>query len=68
MNVDVSNLLMTRETELAILVERYAMDNGIWLPKSQIDYMLKKEKTPEGRVIDIKIPEWLAKKNKLDYE
>lgn len=48
-------LKLHHETEKAILVSVYEDSNRVWLPKSQIEFVLK----PKG-IVEVTLPEWLA--------
>jgi hypothetical protein len=50
------------ETEKAILFSEHDdIDEAAWLPKSQIEI----EKTERGAIVNITMPEWLAKDKEL---
>lgn len=64
-NVTIKDIFLVNSTQLAIQI--YLPFRKIWLPRSQVWYMLKKAKTDDGQELEIEIPEWLAKKHKLPY-
>lgn len=65
-NVTIKNLHLVNQTDLAIQI--YTPFRKIWLPRSQIYYLKKGANTPDGRELEIEIPEWLAKKHDLKSE
>ena len=60
-NVVDLDVQLLRETEKAILVTLDVPDNGVWLPKSQVEIH---PELIEG-ILPITVPEWLAQKNGL---
>jgi hypothetical protein len=52
-DIDVQKL---HETEMAVLVTVDTSDNGVWLPKSQIEI----EPCSVGGLFTVTLPEWLA--------
>jgi hypothetical protein len=58
-------LFVHHETDAAYLVSDDGdRDKAVWLPKSQIQ-VDREYRRPEGRLIDIEMPEWLALKKGL---
>lgn len=51
------DMQILRETEKAVLATLDVPDNGVWLPKSQIEIQ---DTVIEG-IVSIALPEWLAK-------
>lgn len=60
-NVVDLDVQVLRETEKGILVTLDIPDNGVWLPKSQVEIH---PAVIEG-IIPITLPEWLAKREGL---
>lgn len=62
---EITNLYLVEEREKAIKVKQGDLE--VWLPRSQIKYLRKYAKEPDGRqemVVDI--PDWLADEKGLD--
>ena len=61
---DIRNLTIVRETEKALLLKqtiRHETIAEVWVPKSQMDYIKRHPKSPDGsQQCDNKIPDWLA--------
>ena len=59
-------LIYINQTDKAILVSEDDPDEGIWLPKSQIEYDENEiDCADKGEEIEIGIPEWLAEQEGL---
>lgn len=61
--VKIKDLMLIKDTGNAILVRCPSSKREEWIPKSQISYQLNM-----NDILDIEIPEWLAKSKGLDYE
>ena len=58
-----ATVILHKETEKALLVSETEDSEKFWLPKSQIEVL--KTTAGEFDVIEISLPEWLAKKSGL---
>lgn len=62
------NAVIVKESEKAYLFSALhkegKKDIEVWIPKSQVSRIRKKDNVAS----EVEIPEWLAKKNELDYE
>lgn len=58
-----ATVILHKETEKALLVSETEDGEKVWLPKSQIEVL--KTTAGEFDIIEISLPEWLAKKSGL---
>lgn len=59
-------LIFVRETEKALCVQLDGEHEEVWLPKSQVEYMMLKTRTPTGRrLVEVTLPAGLAIEKEL---